>query len=529
MPHSVLITDPVDAVCIDMLERNGIHADVQLKRSPEELRELARGASGWVIRSGTRITSDLIEAGEKLVIIGRAGVGVDNVDLEAATRRGILVINAPDGNTISTAEHTCAMLLSLARRLPQAHSSLQAGQWDRKPFTGLEVYEKTLGVVGVGKIGRAVAERMKAFGMRLLAFDPMLSQETAERIGVELVSLDALFAESDFLTFHTPLNEATRGLLGRENFARCKPGVRIVNCARGGIVDEEALLEALESGRCGGAALDVYSQEPPPPYLERLLHHPNVVATPHIAASTEEAQEKVAVQITEQVIMALQGKPVLTPVNGAAIRMASQREVQPFLKLADKLGRVVGQLGEGAVKRLTVRCSGDVPHRYADVLSVAAVKGLMSLWRSGPVNLINASMLAQEMGLKVEEQRGSDAGAYTSLVEVVLERDSGVHRVAGTLFGGEDVRLIQVDDYTLEVKPTGRLLLYQNIDRPGMLASVGAALAEAGVNIGALALGRKDKGSLALTVVSVDEAIPEAVIGRIAAIPGVESVRFVTV
>ncbi len=527
MGYTVLITDSVDPVCIEMLRQNGMEAEVQVKRSADDLREYARRADGWIIRSGTRITADLIEAAERLKVIGRAGVGVDNIDLEAATRRGVLVINAPDGNTISTAEHTCAMLLSLARRIPQAHASLSEGRWDRKPFTGSELYEKTLGVVGLGKIGRAVAERMKGFGMTVVGYDPVLSPEAAERMGVALVPLEEIYRRSDFITVHTPLNDATRGLLNRETLAACRAGVRIVNCARGGIVDEQALLEALESGHVGGAALDVYSQEPPPPALERLIRHPNVVVTPHIAASTDEAQAKVAVQITEQVISALKGEPVQSPVNALAIRMAGQREVQPYLELAERLGQVAGQFCDGSLRRVTVRSRGDVPRRYSDVLTIAVLKGVLARWVSEPVNLVNAPYLAQEVGLVVREERDLAVGSYTNLLEVDLETDRGSHRVAGTLFGTAEPRLVRVDDYLLEVRPEGRLLFYRNVDRPGMLAAVGSTLAEAGVNIGALALGRIGRGSPALTAISVDDDIPEAVLRKVAALEGVENVRSV--
>ncbi len=528
MPETVLITDAVDAVCVEMLEASGFAANVQLKRSPEKLKALAAEADGWIIRSGTEVTAELLEAADRLKVVGRAGVGVDNVDLEAATRKGILVINAPEGNTISTAEHTCAMLLALARRIPQANASLVGGSWERKAFTGSELYEKTLGIVGVGKIGRAVAERMRGFGMRLLGFDPVLAPEAAERMGVTLVSLDELLEKSDFITVHTPLNDATRGLLGKENLARCKPGVRLVNCARGGILDEAALLEALESGQVGGAALDVYSQEPPPPELEALTRHPNVVATPHIAASTEEAQEKVARQVTEQVIGALKGEPVLTAVNALALRMAGQREVQPYLRLAEKLGKVAGQLADGHLRRLVVRCHGDVPHRYAEVLTIAAVKGLLGRWVEEPVNLVNAPVLAEEMGLRLEEQRASTPGGFTSLLEVILETSGGRRQVAGTVFGADDPRLVRLDGYSFEVRPEGNILFYKNVDRPGMLATVGGLLAEAGINIGALALGRTGPGAVALTAISVDEPVPEDVLRGIAALEGVEDVYLVS-
>ena len=529
MADTVLITDSVDPVCIDMLEQSGVRANVQLKKTPDELREFAAGAEGWIIRSGTRITADLIEAAPGLRVIGRAGVGVDNVDLEAATRKGVLVINAPDGNTISTAEHTCAMLMSLARRIPQANHSVREGKWDRKTFTGSELFEKTLGVVGVGKIGRAVAERMKSFGMKIIGYDPVLAADVARRIGLELVSLEEIYDQSDFITIHTPLNDATRGLFNRDTLARCRKGVRIVNCARGGIIDEEALFEALENGHVGGAALDVYSQEPPPASLEKLLRHPLVVATPHIAASTEEAQEKVARQVTEQVILALRGEAVATPVNGLAIKMASQKEVQPYLRLADRLGQIAGQLSDGHIKRITVRCSGEVARQYAEVLTIGAVKGVLGRWTSEPVNLINAPFLAEELGLRVEERRETARGNYLNLIEVSVESEQERQTVAGTIFGSEDLRIVRIDDFWLEVRPEGHLLLYRNVDRPGMLSSVGAILAESNINIGALALGRTGKGSMALTAISVDERIPENVLERIQALQGVESVRFVSV
>lgn len=530
MALSVLITDNVDPVCLELLEAAGITPNLQLKKTPDELKALAATADGWIIRSGTKVTADLLEAGAgHLKVVGRAGVGVDNVDLNAATRHGILVINAPDGNTISTAEHSCAMLMALARQIPQANASLRTGKWERKAFTGAELYEKTLGVVGVGKIGRAVAERMQRFGMNILGFDPVLSEEVAERLGITLVPLEQLMRESDFITIHTPLNAATRGLFNRETLAICKPNLRIVNCARGGIIDEAALLDALNEGQIAGAALDVYSQEPPPAELEQLVQHPAVVATPHIAASTAEAQKKVAIQVTEQVIRALKDEPVHTPVNAMAIRMAAQREVQPYLGLAEKLGLIAVQLCSGAVRKVTIKCHGDVPHRYVEVLRISALKGLLSTVADKPVNLINAPILADELGLKVEDQRGTGEGSYTNLVEVVIRTVEGETAVAGTIFNADDARLVRVDSYSFEVIPEGRLLFYRNVDRPGMLVTVGNVLATADINIGALALGRTGRGAMALTAVSVDEPIPTNIIQEIAALEGVTGVRLVEI
>ncbi len=528
-PMRVLVTDTLDPVCQSLLEEAGIEAAVHLKKTPEELKALAGGADGWIVRSGTTLTAELIEAAPSLRVIGRAGVGVDNIDLAAATRRGVLVLNAPDGNTVSTAEHTCAMMLALARQIPQAAASLKGGAWDRKEFSGAELDGKTLGIVGVGKIGRAVARRMQSFGMRTIGFDPVLGQDAADRLGVELVDLSTLWAESDVITLHAPLNDATRHLINDDTLAQCRDGVRLVNCARGGIVDEAALLRGLESGKVGGAALDVYSQEPPPPALDDLVRHPHVVATPHIAASTDEAQRKVARQVTEQVIEALNERPVSTPVNAGAIRAAAQPEARPFIDLADRLGQIVSQIADGQVRRVTVACYGDIARRYAEVLSVAALRGLLARWSAEPVNLINAPTIAREMGLAVDEQRHSEPADFTNLIEVALETDAGTRSVRGTVLGEDDARLVGLDRFRFEAKPEGHLLFYQNVDRPGMLATVGGMLAEAHVNIASLALGRDRPGETALTAISVDENVPAEVVRRVEAIDGVEDVRVVQV
>lgn len=528
MKQKVIITDAVDQACATMLEAKGIQADVRLKLPKEELKAILPEYEGWIIRSGTKITAELIEAATNLKVIGRAGVGVDNVDLDAATRRGVLVMNSPDGNTLSTAEHTCAMMQSLARHLPQAHASLKSGAWERNKFNGTEIFGKTLGVIGAGKIGRAVAERMRGFGMNVLAYDPMLNHAVAERLGIALVSLDELYAQSDLITVHTPLTEETNGLLNRETFAKCKKGVLVVNCARGEIINEADLLEALASGQVGGAALDVYSAEPPGPHLRPLIEHPNVVATPHIAASTKEAQFKVAEEVTAELIEALQGRSVRTSVNSFAIRMAARSEVQSFLKLAEKLGQVAGQLMDGSLQKVVVRCMGDVPKRYSELLSLAVMRGILSKWHSY-VNYINASVIAHEMGVVFEEQRSDDAGNFTELLEITFHTSSGIRKLAGTVFVGEDPRMVQIDGFPLEVKPEGHILFYTNVDRPGMVAAVGRILAENQINIATFTLGRSGKGGEAITAVCVDDTITEVVKTQIEAIDGVRNVKVVYV
>jgi len=529
-----LITDDLSPACITLLREGGIEPAVHLGASPDELKVLAADADAWLIRSGTKITADLLAAAPKLRIVARAGVGVDNVDLEAATRRGVLVVNAPDGNTVSTAEHTCALLLALVRRIPQAAASLASGKWDRKPFTGAELDGKTLGVVGLGRVGRGVAERMRAFGMRVLAFDPVLSPEAAERAGFELVALERLWAEADVLTFHTPLTDATRGLLGADTLARCRDGVYVVNAARGGIVDEAALLAALESGKVAGAALDVFSAEPPPPGLAALIAHPHVVATPHIAASTAEAQEKVAVQVAEDVVRVLGGAPARHPVNGAGLGRAAEPDAAPYLALAERLGRLAaglaggGASGGGPVSGVTVATCGDAAGDYLEPVALAALAGLLAPWSDVPVNLINAGPLAQEHGLRVERHHRPAADDYANVVEVTVEGAGGARTLRGAVLGhgraGEG-RFVGLDGYRFEVRPAGHLLFYRNEDRPGVLAAVGARLAEAGVNIAGLALGREAPGGTALTVMTTDEPLGPEVRAAVAAVPGVRDVE----
>jgi D-3-phosphoglycerate dehydrogenase len=421
------------------------------------------------------------------------------------------------------------MLLTLTRRIPGANSSIRTGVWTRKEFFGAELFGKTLGVIGVGKIGREVGARMKRFGMTVLGLDPVISAEVAERLGVEKVGLDELLSRSDFITLHAPLNEQTKNLLNDETFAKCRHGVYVVNCARGGIVNEDALLRALNSGQVAGAALDVFGQEPPGALQKNIIEHPNVVSTPHIAASTSEAQEKVARQVTEQVINALEGRPVMTPVNGDAIKMATQKEVQPYLRLTEQLGKVAVQLVGGSVSRITVRCHGSVGQRYAEILTISGLKGILSQVVDQPVNYINARPIAKDSGLIVEEQRLDARGNYLNLVEVEIKGNGGGHRVSGTVFGDGDCRIVGIDSYDLEVVPEGNLLLYTNEDRPGRLASVSGILAEANINIGAVALGRKGPGLMALTVLTLDEALPDDVREQIASTEGVLEVVVIKV
>ena len=521
----ILISDQLEQTCIDILTHEGFTVDNRPGLSGADLLAVIGEYEGLVVRSATKVTSEVIARAGRMKVIGRAGTGVDNIDLDAATRKGILVMNTPGGNTISAAEHTVSMLLSLARNIPQAHMSLVRGEWERKKFTGTEVFEKTLGVVGLGKIGREVASRCLGLGMKILGYDQVLAPEAAARLSIELVNLPELFRRADFITVHTPLTPDTKGLLSDETLARCKKGVRVINCARGGIIDEKALLRALESGHVGGAALDVFEIEPPKD--NPLLRHPRVIVTPHLGASTEEAQEKVAVQIAHEIADALHGRAYAGVVNGSAMLLTLKEEVRPYITLAEKLGAVAVQLATGKLKRITIAASGDIVTGAIELMKAGVLKGVLSHSQPEPVNFINAPFLAEELGLAVGETREPEGGNYPNLLSVRYVTDKEVKECAGTVFGSASVRLVTIDGFRFEVRPEGDLLVYSNVDRPGMLARVGAVLARHNVNIAGVSLGRSAAGANALTVMNIDSTIPPAALSELRALDGVSSLKAV--
>ena len=521
----ILISDQLEQTCIDILTHEGFTVDNRPGLSGADLLAVIGEYEGLVVRSATKVTSEVIARAGRMKVIGRAGTGVDNIDLDAATRKGILVMNTPGGNTISAAEHTVSMLLSLARNIPQAHMSLVRGEWERKKFTGTEVFEKTLGVVGLGKIGREVASRCLGLGMKILGYDPVLAPEAAARLSIELVNLPELFRRADFITVHTPLTPDTKGLLSDETLARCMKGVRVINCARGGIIDEKALLRALESGHVGGAALDVFEIEPPKD--NPLLRHPRVIATPHLGASTEEAQEKVAVQIAHEIADALHGRAYAGVVNGSAMLLTLKEEVRPYITLAEKLGAVAVKLATGKLKRITIAASGDIVTGAIELMKAGVLKGVLSHSQPEPVNFINAPFLAEELGLAVGETREPEGGNYPNLLSVRYVTDKEVKECAGTVFGSASVRLVTIDGFRFEVRPEGDLLVYSNVDRPGMLARVGAVLARHNVNIAGVSLGRSAAGANALTVMNIDSTIPPAALSELRALDGVSSLKAV--
>lgn len=527
MSFKILLLDSVDPVCARIFQKRGIETDQPGPLSPEELKSRIGVYDGIVVRSATTITADLLKHAEKLKVIGRAGVGVDNIDIPAATAKGVLVMNTPDGNTISTAEHTCGMIIALARNIPSAVSTVKAGGWDRKKYMGSEVHGKVLGIVGLGKIGSEVAKRMKSFGMDIKAFDPYSTREYAQEIGVELAELDEVLAEADVLSVHTPLTEKTRGMISLKNADKLKKGMRLVNCARGGIYEEADLPQLLDEGILGGVALDVYSTEPPTKELYKILSHPKIICTPHLGASTEEAQEKVAEQIATQMADALENKNYKGSLNGKSIALLANKEVQPYLELAEALGTMAVQLSPNHASVLEFEYAGDCA-KYSEVLTDGILKGMLSRYVEDAVNLINARVYADERGFSIKETTTSKAQTYSDLVTIKFGNDAEYRSISAAVFGDGDYRIVEINNYGIELRLEGDIILYQNVDKPGMLASMSGALAQQNINIAALSLGRTEKGSDAITAIAVDKRMEEEELESISKLDGIKKLRYIS-
>jgi D-3-phosphoglycerate dehydrogenase len=522
----VLLSDSLAAAGIDVLKSHPeFEIDIKTGLKPPELAGIIGRYDALVIRSGTKVTHEIIERADSLKVIGRAGVGVDNVDLEAATRRGIVVMNSPTGNSVTTAEHTISMMMALARHIPAANAALKNGKWERNKFTGAEVCNKTLGVIGLGNIGRIVADRALGLKMKVIGFDPLITAEAASRIGVELVSLDQLFEHSDFITVHTPLTDDTRGLVGRAAFERMKKGVRVINCARGGIVDEDALVEALNSGKVAGAALDVFVQEPPPAD-HPLLKFENVIVTPHLGAATDEAQVQVAVEIAHQVSDFLLEGTIRNAVNIPALSPKEIETLEPYMKLAEKLGRLAAQLISETPNQVTVGFAGDAASLKTGVIASAVLKGLLGSFLDEPLNSVNAPFLARERGINVTETISREKIDYVNMLTVTVRSRVGEHEVAGAVLGRAP-RIVRIDGYRVEAVPEGYFLMLHNRDVPGVVGAVGTILGQSGINIGGLELGRDRIGGMALSLVEVDEAVPTAVLERLKTIPAITTASLI--
>ena len=517
----VLVTDAIAQDGIDLLSREA-EVDVRLRPSPEELLGLIPNYEALVVRSETKATAEVIAAGEKLQVIGRAGVGVDNIDLDAATERGVVVVNAPLGNTISAAEQTIALMLALARRLPEAYASLKAGRWERQQFVGVELRGKTLGVVGLGQVGSEVARMARGLEMRVVSYDPYVPPERAQGLSVELLSLDELLQQSDFITLHVSLTPATRDLLGEKQLRKVKPGVRVINTARGELIDETALINAIDDGRVAGAAIDVFREEPPGD--SPLLTHDRIIVTPHLGASTEEAQERVAVDVAEQVLAVLRGEPARYAVNAPLVSAETMKVLRPYLDVAERIASLATQLCEGQLRAVELEYLGEIANHDVTPLKAAAIKGLLAPVTEENVTIVNANLVAEQRGLRITERTGPSED-YPNLLSVRLTTDEGVTTVAGTAFQ-DGTHIERVNDFWVDIPPgDGYLLFCANVDRPGMVGVVGTFLGQHDINISFMRLGREAVRGRALMVLGLDDEMSPELLQELEAIPDLHSAR----
>ncbi|MGI8638436.1 MAG: phosphoglycerate dehydrogenase [Pyrinomonadaceae bacterium] len=506
----VFIADDVNEEKLAPLREAGFTVEKETKLDFDALAEKMKDADGVIVRSTTRITADLMDKAEKLRVIGRAGVGVDNIDVNAATQRGIVVMNAPDGNTITTAEHTIALLVSMARNVPQAHAKLQSGVWDKKSFVGVELNGKNLGVIGLGRIGKHVAGIAKGFGMKILAFDPFVSIEQAKDLGIEVGTLDEVLKQADFITIHTPVTDETRGIIGKDAFAKMKKDVRLVNCARGGLVDESALLEAIENGTVAAAALDVYATEPLPTDSP-LLNNPKIITTPHLGASTTEAQEGVALTVAEQMRDFLLSGELRNAVNAPSLAAKDLEAFQPFIDLGEKLGRFQTQImNENPVSAVQIEYAGELAEKDAAPVTRAFLAGLLKDV-SARVNVVNAMHIADERGIKITTSY-TQSKRSTFDIRTVVSSVQGEQTASGMMFANGEGRITEIGNFSIEVVPSGFMLLTKNKDVPGVIGKIGTLLGEAQVNISRFYLGREAKGGEALAIIEIDSPLEEKVL-----------------
>jgi D-3-phosphoglycerate dehydrogenase len=521
------VTDKLSRRGVELLrQRPGVEVEIRDKLSPEELRDLLRDMDALIVRSATRVTADVLASSPRLKVVGRAGVGLDNVDLEAATARGVVVMNTPGANTTSAAEHTVSMLLSLAKHIPQATASMKSGKWEKSKFLSVELSSKVLGIIGLGRIGTEVAKRVKGFNLRVLAYDPFISAEAAQSLGVELVDLPDLYRQSDFITIHTPLTSETKDLICAATIVQMKDGVRIVNCARGGIVNEADLYEALRSGKVAGAGLDVFEKEPITD--SPLFALPNFISTPHLGAASEEAQEAVAIEIVQQVLDYLLKGIIRNAANAPSVPMEVLRTLQPWLTLAEKLGRLASQLSEGRLTEIRLGFQGEIVSLDCIPLTVAMVKGILDPIHDS-VNMVNAMTIARRRGVRVVENKSTETTDFASQITVTLQTDRGATQTAGTLFSRQDPRVVDIDGFRLEAILDGYMLVFSNNDVPGVIGRIGTLLGQNNVNIAGMQLGREKRGGRAVSIVNVDDPIPGPVLDEIRRIPNIVYAKLVHV
>lgn len=525
----VLVSDPIATEGIELLQKQ-FDVDVKTGMEKSQLIEMIGDYDALVVRSETKVTADVLAMAQNLKIIGRAGVGVDNIDVPVATQKGIIVVNSPAGNTIAAAELTMAMMLSLSRNIPKGHEMLRAGEWKaaRKSLVGNELYGKTLGVLGLGKIGTAVAKRSQSFEMEVIGCDPFVSEEYARKAAIELVNFDELLKRSDYITLHIPATKDTKGSIGAEQIAMMKDGVRIINVARGGIVDEAALAKAVEDGKVAGVAFDVYSEEPPPPD-NPLLKLDKCITTPHLGASTEEAQINVAVDVCEQILDVLNGKPARSAVNMPALSAEVLAAVDPYMVLGERIGAMATQLADGAIKAIEVSYCGELTGLETGPVGRAVLKGLLQPILTESVNLVNAPSIAESRGIRITESTSSACEDYTSLLSVEVKTDKGIKKIEGTLFGAKDIRIVRIDGYQIDIVPEGYMLVTTHLDRPGVIGRVGMICGDNNVNIAGMHVGREGIGKRAVMIINLDDAISEPVMKQIKELEGIETAKLVNV
>ncbi len=526
---NILVSDKLAKEGMDILKaEKSFKVDCKFGMSPEELKSVIKNYDALIVRSGTKVTGEILEEAKKLKFIGRAGVGLDNVDLKVATKKGIVAMNTPAGNTTSTAEHTMSLILALSRNIPQAYASLKEGKWERSKFTGVELHGKTLGIIGLGRIGSTVAKMAKSFGMKIIAHDPYLSMEVAAIFGVEVVELEGLFKQSDYITIHIPKSVETKGLIGAKEFAFMKNNVRIINCARGGIVDESDLAKALESGRIAGCAVDVYEKEPPPADLS-FLKFGNCVATPHLGAATCEAQINVAVEIAETIRDALLGKGIKNASNFPSMSEEAHKVLAPYMNLAQKMGRFAGQLINGRMTEIKITYSGDVTEQKVAPVTMQLVYGLLSPILGESVNAVNAIDYAKERGINIQEINSNKEEEFVNRVSIDVVTDKEIFTLWGTLSGNNQPRIVKINDVYVEAVPESFMIFIKNNDKPGVVGTVGTLLAEDNINIGAITFGRSTPGGVAVSVVNVDSDVSDETVKKLEASKDILFVKVVRV
>lgn len=519
----VLVSDRISDKGIEILKKAGLTVDVKTGLKPDELKAHIGGYNGLVIRSATKVTSEIIDAAVNLKVIGRAGSGLDNVDRTAATKKGIVVMNTPGGNTITTAEHTIALIFALARLIPQATASMKAGKWEKKRFMGVELFNKTLGIIGLGNIGSQVAKRAQGLEMTVIAYDPFLSEDRAKALGIEKVELPELFSRSDFITIHTPLTPETKNLINSEAIQKMKEGVRIINCARGGIVNEKDLYDALKSGKVAGAALDVFEKEPPGDFA--LIELDNVICTPHLGAATAEAQENVAIAVAEQIVDYLVHGTIRNAVNFPSIPADQVVRLQPYLNLAERLGSFAAQVFEGGITEITIEYRGDAAELNTAPVTIAAIKGLLTPILEETVNFVNAPFIAKERGIEVKETKSAGAGDYQGMLVLRIKAKDKERLFAGTLFSRKDPRIIRIDNFAVEIVPEGIMLLIYNMDKPGVIGNLGSFFGRNNINIARMHFGRESAGGVAISVISIDTPITPVHLEEIKKMPNILSAK----